>query len=189
MQQDDDQHPEEQLAQVAYSCYCSCMPGIRPPITPEQFWARGLRLENGCLIWPGANNAGPKGANGYGIIQRYKKRMYVHRWAYVLVYGPIGDNLTIDHTCETPSCYEPTHLEAVPHSVNNARSGGARVNRQETHCPHGHEYNEKNTYIDRMGKRFCRACRNKSTKAWADRNKERMRDYQREWHLKNRVKC
>jgi hypothetical protein len=32
-------------------------------------------------------------------------------------------------------------------------------NKDKTHCPQGHEYNEVNTYITKKGLRECKTCR------------------------------
>jgi len=34
----------------------------------------------------------------------------------------------------------------------------AKLNSPKTHCPNGHEYNWKNTYINPSGARDCREC-------------------------------
>ena len=39
------------------------------------------------------------------------------------------------------------------------------VNKAKTHCPHGHEYTEENTYFDGLARR-CRTCARKRTNEW-----------------------
>jgi hypothetical protein len=49
-------------------------------------------------------------------------------------------------------------LEPVTNAVNFARGNGVAANNaRKTHCKHGHEYTEANTYVWR-GARICRAC-------------------------------
>ncbi len=36
--------------------------------------------------------------------------MRVHRFVWELINGPIPRGLGVLHTCDTPACYEPTHL-------------------------------------------------------------------------------
>jgi hypothetical protein len=57
-----------------------------------------------CHIWTGAN------AGGYGILQINKVRWYIHRYTWVQSYGPIPSGLFVLHHCDTPACYEITHL-------------------------------------------------------------------------------
>ena len=86
--------------------YCSraCMLDGRH-VTPERFWNRGVRRENGCLIWVGALNN-----KGYGQLRRAEGLVLTHRLAYAWAYGSIPDDLDVLHHCDTPPCYEPTHL-------------------------------------------------------------------------------
>lgn len=48
----------------------------------------------------------------------------------------------------------------VIHGVHPSRLEPAKITRtaDRTHCVHGHEYTEANTYIAPSGRRFCRAC-------------------------------
>ena len=39
-------------------------------------------------------------------------------------------------------------------------------NAAKTHCPHGHEYTEENTYIDPKGSRRCRECAKTTIREW-----------------------
>ena len=132
-------------------------------ISEEKRTARRLaRLEQdcmwepntGCLIWLGSVNK-----KGYG----YWQRRLAHQIAYELVHGPIPADLEIDHKCRVRCCVNVEHLEAVAHKVNIMRGttgqkSGAQ-NRAKTHCPHGHEYSNANTYVNSKGHRYCRICR------------------------------
>lgn len=115
--------------------------------------------ETGCWNWTAnLNNA------GYGKIwcRDRKKKVYAHRFAYEVIRGPIPDGLVLDHLCRNPKCCNPEHLEAVTFA-ENLRRGEGGLRRQQlmaarTHCIHGHELTEENTYRHR-GARHCRACR------------------------------
>jgi hypothetical protein len=95
-----------------------------------------------------------------------------HRLAYTVFIGPIPDGLQLDHLCRVRACCNPEHLEPVTNKVNNHR--GESLNAQsarKTHCDHGHEYTEANTYRSQTtGYRNCRECR---------RNQSRMRSRNR----------
>ena len=60
-------------------------------------------------------------------------------------------------------CVNPQHLEPVTHLENMRRGIGvghvwARMQKEKTHCPHGHAYDEHNTRTLANGHRTCRAC-------------------------------
>jgi len=105
-----------------------------------------------CWLWRGSVNN-----SGYG--QTAGKM--IHRITYIMAYGPIPEEMELDHLCKTRNCYNPSHLEPVTHSENMKRSSAGDVIRERakliTHCPKGHEYTEENTRIS-SGKRVCRQC-------------------------------
>lgn len=110
-----------------------------------------------CWLWTGYLDA-----NGYGWINvggRAGKEILAARFGYELLFGPIPEGLEPDHLCRLPACVNPFHLEPVTHRVNMLRGNTiAARNAAVTHCPHGHEYNELNTYRQKDGSRYCRPC-------------------------------
>ncbi len=84
-----------------------------------------------------------------------------HRFAYELLVGLIPVGLQIDHLCRNPSCCNPTHMEPVLPTENLRRGfSPSALNARKTHCKHGHEFTEENTYIrpSTSGWRVCKEC-------------------------------
>lgn len=131
---------------------------IRALITPrtaERFWAK-VEQRGECWIWTGA----VVGA-GYGHFAQGgpSKMMLAHRWAYEAMVAPIPEGLVLDHLCLNKLCVNPEHLDPVTQAVNIDRNPNA-INKtcaQVTHCPRGHEYDERNARWHN-GRRHCRAC-------------------------------
>lgn len=108
----------------------------------------------GCWLSRAAKNK----PNGYAQITRSGKYGLAHRFSYELFVGPVTKGLQLDHLCKVKHCVNPEHLEAVTASTNVRRSDSCCArNARVTHCPHGHAYDEENTYMN-GGKRFCRTC-------------------------------
>lgn len=99
--------------------------------------------------------------NGYTKIGVNGRTWLTHRLSYELVKGPALAHLVVDHLCRHRACVNPEHLELVTNRENLIRGEGfAATQAAQTHCIHGHELTEANTYLrrDRTG-RLCRACR------------------------------
>jgi hypothetical protein len=60
-------------------------------------------------------------------------KILAHRYAYELVFGPIGGQLRVLHRCDDPSCVNPAHLFLGTIAENNAdRNAKNRQARGET---------------------------------------------------------
>lgn len=117
----------------------------------DRFFSRFHVDSAGCWIWTGARYA-----TGYGMFAFGRKGFVAHRVAYLMCKGRYPQGLDLDHLCRVRPCCNPDHLEPVTRQENLRRSPLCPASR--THCPHGHEYDDANTYIYE-GRRFCRACR------------------------------
>lgn len=126
---------------------------------PSRFWNKTIKLSCGCWLWVGGIQKA-----GYGTFHYGNKKFLAHRFAYLVVRGEIDAGLQLDHLCRNKACVNPWHLEVVTQSVNVFRSD--HHGRRKTHCPQGHEYTKKNTYLHTRSNgittRTCRTCRAKS---------------------------
>lgn len=142
--------------------------GKRTPLA-DRFWPKVVRdPDTGCWEWTGAT------ARGYGQIWSAGQRVYAHRLAYELLVGPIPEGLELDHLCRNRPCVNPRHLEPVTHRVNTLRgvSPSAKAATQ-THCVHGHPFDEANTYRLSDGARRCRRCHARHRRQTRTRARER----------------
>jgi HNH endonuclease len=60
--------------------------------------------DDGCWNFTGAMR------QGHGVITRHGKSIYVHRFVFEMVIGPIPEGLCVRHMCDTRSCVNPEHL-------------------------------------------------------------------------------
>jgi hypothetical protein len=87
---------------------------MRKPLS-ERFWPK---VEKGpeCWLWT-ASRKGPYGQIMRSLGGRWRPDT-AHRVAYELVVGPIPEGYEVDHLCRVKLCVRPSHLEAVPKTVN-----------------------------------------------------------------------
>ena len=142
------------------------------------------RVESGCWLWMAT-----KDRHGYGWFYFDKKMIRAYRAAWMMFRGPIPDGLEIDHLCRVPSCVNPDHLEPVTHRENMLRGDtfGAR-HLTKTHCPHGHPYDEQNTFRrkDQPWRRICRICMRDSQNRNRAKRREQLRAYHRAYYAAHR---
>ena len=78
----------------------------RPNII-RAFWDKVKKTDNigDCWVWDSHKNQ-----KGYGRFKYNNKRYTAHRMAFELQNGEIKGGLHVLHTCDNPSCCNPTHL-------------------------------------------------------------------------------
>ena len=109
-----------------------------------------------CVLW-----TGPVLPSGYGR----RGKVYVHREAWELAYGPIPDGLQIDHLCHEPLCLNVTHmqlLDASTHGRKSCTERWATIGDSDL-CRHGHLGERRQ---DCAGHWYCRACNRERTRRY-----------------------
>lgn len=108
--------------------------------------------------------------DGYGRFWDGTRMVMAHRWAYEYLTGDTIGELTVDHRCKVTACVNPDHMEIVTDEENRERGAckyAALIAKEnQTHCKHGHEFTDENTYLYGKGRwRGCRACRRRNSNA------------------------
>jgi hypothetical protein len=73
------------------------------PVT-DRVWNHVSKAD-GCWNWTGTKNQG-----GYGVITDGNLNRLAHRVAWESVNGQIPIGLLVRHSCDNPTCCNPTHL-------------------------------------------------------------------------------
>ena len=86
----------------------------------ERFWEKvDVRGPNECWEWKGAKNRD----GGYGFIKTGGGSLKLaHRMSYLMSKGNIPDGLCILHSCDNPSCVNPSHLRSGTYKENHMDS-------------------------------------------------------------------
>lgn len=97
--------------------------------------------------------------DGYGTVTVNKYPYRVHRLSLCifLKLDYKDKSWTANHICNNKNCWNPLHVYQGDRASNEV-DRTIYHNRNKTHCPRGHEYNEKNTYHNGKGDRICREC-------------------------------
>lgn len=150
-------------------------------------WCGGFMSADGCFSW----NGGSRGKGGSPMVSVSQVRQEtVKKFADIFgvsvrrndhksakggevwvsqIYGPkaIGVMLTLYTYLSTPKRED---VDRVVSKWINMPSRGA-VNANKTHCKHGHEYTEENTYHKKSGGRECRTCQKEYSRRYEQRKK------------------
>lgn len=115
--------------------------------TPEQkFWAKVSKSDN-CWEWNGS-----KTTSGYANLNFGQgKYGYAHRLSYELHYGPIPEDLMVDHICRNRGCVNPDHLRAVTRSQNNQNIGTRQGSNKTTGIRGVHFESSSGSYVTYAG--------------------------------------
>jgi hypothetical protein len=82
------------------------------PNKPEDFWKKVNKSNaNGCWEWTAAT------IKGYGCFWINGKSYYAHRYSMLLA-GQDPTGYDILHSCDNPSCVNPSHLSLGTHADN-----------------------------------------------------------------------
>lgn len=99
--------------------------------------------------------------NGYGQVAFRGTMVRVHRYVWERDVGPIPEGMVIDHKCRNRACCNVDHLRVVTPKVNATENTVGmywQLQREKTHCKHGHLFDEANTRHKSNGRRECRSC-------------------------------
>lgn len=90
-------------------------PRMKTDGTVEELLKNKCKRKGSCLIFQGS-----KYRDGYGRQYWNGKLDRAHRVVYSEMYGEIPEGMVVRHTCNNPSCCEPSHLKLGTHKDNAA---------------------------------------------------------------------
>lgn len=131
----------------------------------DQFWDQ-VEPAGDCWNWAGEFVDGNATVgNVDGVVWS------AHRFAFIILVGPIPAGTHISRACRNPACVNPDHLEfeVPPGSFQPGRTPRHKAAR--TLCPQGHLYDKASIY--RRGIRVCRTCQQARFKPRPKKRKRR----------------
>lgn len=92
-----------------------------------RFWGKVQQTPT-CWLWRASTVRG-YGQFAYSRPGAPNVKVYAHRMAWILTHGPIRDNYSVLHRCDTPLCVRPDHLflGTQADNLNDARAKGRLV--------------------------------------------------------------
>lgn len=135
---------------------------VQPQMSREEHFWQKVDASGACWEWTAS-----KDACGYGTFNGgpVLKTIGAHRYAWLLLVGPIEDGLELDHLCWNRACVSPEHLEPVSHEENVRRGKAAR----RVYCVNGHRLADNKYESGRPG---CRTCTREDNRVRSQRGKE-----------------
>lgn len=92
-----------------------------------------------CWLWAGGTDKSDYGTVSYWYDGRVMAKK-AHRVMYEYFVGEVPKGKELDHTCNTPRCINPDHLQPLTHREN------MRKLYKPNHCNRGHELTPDNVY-------------------------------------------
>lgn len=114
-----------------------------------------VNKENVCWEWTGSILS-----SGYGRMTINGVTFRAHRLSAMIHFGEFDNSLLVCHVCDNKICVRPDHLFLGTHQDNMRDMSNKNRSfwKNKTHCIHGHEYTDKNTWYQN-GYRYCRECK------------------------------
>lgn len=126
----------------------------------KRFWNKvNIKGPDDCWEWiAGRNNT------GYGSFTLNRTSTSSHRVAWLLTQTEIPEGMVVMHSCDNRLCCNPAHLSlgTQKQNMHDKLAKGRDYNLRKTHCVHGHEFTEENTYYSKgivaERVRHCKTC-------------------------------
>ncbi|KKL48214.1 hypothetical protein LCGC14_2327750 [marine sediment metagenome] len=146
----------------------------------DRFESKYIKDPSGCWLW----HAGVT-SSGYGAMYVSGKMELAHRIQWELINGNAPGELFVCHHCDVPRCVNPNHLflgtqkDNIQDMVKKGRRSHLIWTKNNTHCKHGHLFDEKNTrWVTEKSDthndctyRACKLCYNTYMRRWRAKRK------------------
>jgi len=120
--------------------------------------SKSVAMPNGCIEVPGVFH----NEDGYAIAHHRKLGQFAHHVIVIVKGRPIPPGYMSCHRCGNHACVNDDHLYVgtMKDNAQDTVAMGRHMEKQKTHCKHGHEFTPENTLLvgPRLNKRQCRTC-------------------------------